>query len=152
MLFALGAGVATFFYAQTQKSEAPAPIPTTQVVVAARDSKDRRGARADPRTDAVRLRDPDGRGDGRAHRLSNRVGREHLVPSPRAEGRQGYGHDRRDVPNRPAGSQDPDPGEDHAVAGRSSFQASRTRSRVRSRSPSFTMTVSAAARKRSSLS
>ncbi|HEV8469260.1 MAG TPA: Flp pilus assembly protein CpaB [Candidatus Limnocylindria bacterium] len=37
MLFALGAGVATFFYAQTQKSEAPAPIPTTQVVVAARD-------------------------------------------------------------------------------------------------------------------
>jgi pilus assembly protein CpaB len=37
MLFALGAGVATFFYAQTQKSEAPAPIPTTQIVVAARD-------------------------------------------------------------------------------------------------------------------
>jgi len=37
MLFALGAGVATFFYAQTQKSEAPAPIPTSQVVVAARD-------------------------------------------------------------------------------------------------------------------
>jgi len=37
MLLELGAGVATFFYAQTQKSEAPAPIPTTQIVVAARD-------------------------------------------------------------------------------------------------------------------
>src|SRR5438552_15110607 len=36
MLFPLGAGAATLIYAQTQKSEAPAPIPTTQVVVAAR--------------------------------------------------------------------------------------------------------------------
>src|SRR5437870_1090599 len=29
--------MATFFYAQTSKSEAPAPIPTTEVIVAARD-------------------------------------------------------------------------------------------------------------------
>jgi pilus assembly protein CpaB len=37
MLFAVIAGVATFFYAQTQKSEAPARIPTTDVIVAARE-------------------------------------------------------------------------------------------------------------------
>ena len=37
LLFAVIAGMATFFYAQTSKSEAPAPIPTTDVIVAARD-------------------------------------------------------------------------------------------------------------------
>jgi len=37
LLFAVIAGMATFFYAQTSKSEAPAPIPTTEVIVAARD-------------------------------------------------------------------------------------------------------------------
>lgn len=37
LLFAVIAGVATFFYAQTQKSEAPAPIPTSNVIVAARE-------------------------------------------------------------------------------------------------------------------
>jgi len=37
LLFAVIAGFSTFFYAQTTKSEAPAPIPTTDVVVAARE-------------------------------------------------------------------------------------------------------------------
>jgi len=37
LLFAVIAGVSTFFYAQTTKSEAPAPIPTTDVIVAARE-------------------------------------------------------------------------------------------------------------------
>jgi pilus assembly protein CpaB len=37
LLFAAIAGVSTFFYAQTTKSEAPAPIPTTNVIVAARE-------------------------------------------------------------------------------------------------------------------
>jgi Flp pilus assembly protein CpaB len=37
LLFAVIAGTATFFYASATKSEAPAPIPTTQVVVAARE-------------------------------------------------------------------------------------------------------------------
>jgi Flp pilus assembly protein CpaB len=37
LLFAVGAGATTFFVANTAKSEAPAPIPTTNVVVAARD-------------------------------------------------------------------------------------------------------------------
>jgi Flp pilus assembly protein CpaB len=37
LLFAAIAGVSTFFYAQTTKSEAPAPIPTTDVIVAARE-------------------------------------------------------------------------------------------------------------------
>src|SRR2546426_442003 len=123
MLFALGAGVATFFYAQTQKSEAPAPIPTTQVVVAARDIPPKTQITPGDvklvkmNTEAVpaaavsdtaqvvgritlvgittgepilptRLAGPNGvafvvipsealGADGRAHRLSNRVGREH---------------------------------------------------------------------------
>jgi pilus assembly protein CpaB len=37
LLLAVIAGVFTFFYAQTTKSEAPAPIPTTPVIVAARE-------------------------------------------------------------------------------------------------------------------
>jgi Flp pilus assembly protein CpaB len=37
LLFALGAGATTFFVANTAKSEAPAPIPTSSVVVAARE-------------------------------------------------------------------------------------------------------------------
>jgi pilus assembly protein CpaB len=37
VLLAAIAGVFTFFYAQTTKSEAPAPIPTTAVIVAARE-------------------------------------------------------------------------------------------------------------------
>jgi Flp pilus assembly protein CpaB len=37
LLFAVIAGMATFFYAQTQRSEAPARIPTTDVIVAARE-------------------------------------------------------------------------------------------------------------------
>lgn len=36
-LFAVGAAATTFFLANTAKSEAPAPIPTTQIVVAARE-------------------------------------------------------------------------------------------------------------------
>jgi Flp pilus assembly protein CpaB len=36
-LFALGAGATTFFVANTAKSEAPAPIPTSSIVVAARE-------------------------------------------------------------------------------------------------------------------
>jgi Flp pilus assembly protein CpaB len=36
-LFAVGAGATTFFVANTAKSEAPAPIPTTTIVVAARE-------------------------------------------------------------------------------------------------------------------
>jgi len=37
LLFAVGAGATTFFVANTAKSEAPAPIPTSSIVVAARD-------------------------------------------------------------------------------------------------------------------
>ena len=37
LLFAVGAGATTFFVAQTAKSEAPAPIPTSSIVVAARE-------------------------------------------------------------------------------------------------------------------
>jgi pilus assembly protein CpaB len=37
LLLAMIAGVFTFFYAQTTKQEAPAPIPTTNVIVAARE-------------------------------------------------------------------------------------------------------------------
>ncbi len=37
LLFAVGAGATTFFVANTAKSEAPAPIPTSSVVVAARE-------------------------------------------------------------------------------------------------------------------
>ena len=37
LLFALGAGATTFFVANTAKSEAPAPIPTSNIVVAARE-------------------------------------------------------------------------------------------------------------------
>ena len=37
LLFAVGAGATTFFVANTAKSEAPAPIPTSSVIVAARD-------------------------------------------------------------------------------------------------------------------
>lgn len=37
LLFAVGAGATTFFVANTAKSEAPAPIPTTEVIVAARE-------------------------------------------------------------------------------------------------------------------
>jgi pilus assembly protein CpaB len=37
LLFAVGAGATTFFVAQTAKSEAPAPIPTSNVLVAARE-------------------------------------------------------------------------------------------------------------------
>jgi Flp pilus assembly protein CpaB len=36
-LFAVGAGATTFFVANTAKSEAPAPIPTTTILVAARE-------------------------------------------------------------------------------------------------------------------
>jgi Flp pilus assembly protein CpaB len=36
-LFAVGAGATTFFVANTAKSEAPAPIPTSTIVVAARE-------------------------------------------------------------------------------------------------------------------
>jgi pilus assembly protein CpaB len=36
-LFAVGAAATTFFLANTAKSEAPAPIPTTEVIVAARE-------------------------------------------------------------------------------------------------------------------
>jgi Flp pilus assembly protein CpaB len=37
LLFAVGAGATTFFVANTAKSEAPAPIPTSSIVVAARE-------------------------------------------------------------------------------------------------------------------
>jgi Flp pilus assembly protein CpaB len=37
LLFAVGAGATTFFVAQTAKSEAPAPIPTSSVIVASRE-------------------------------------------------------------------------------------------------------------------
>src|SRR5437879_13715552 len=37
LLFAVGAGATTFFVANTAKSEAPAPIPTSNIVVAARE-------------------------------------------------------------------------------------------------------------------
>jgi Flp pilus assembly protein CpaB len=37
LLFAVGAGATTFFVAQTAKSEAPAPIPTSSIIVAARE-------------------------------------------------------------------------------------------------------------------
>jgi Flp pilus assembly protein CpaB len=37
LLFAVGAGATTFFVANTAKSEAPAPIPTSNVIVAARE-------------------------------------------------------------------------------------------------------------------
>jgi pilus assembly protein CpaB len=36
-LFAVGAAATTFFLANTAKSEAPAPVPTTQIIVAARE-------------------------------------------------------------------------------------------------------------------
>ncbi len=37
LLFAVGAGATTFFVANTAKSEAPAPIPTSSIIVAARE-------------------------------------------------------------------------------------------------------------------
>lgn len=37
LLFAVGAGATTFFIANTAKSEAPAPIPTSSIIVAARE-------------------------------------------------------------------------------------------------------------------
>lgn len=37
LLFAVGAGATTFFVANTAKSEAPAPIPTSSILVAARE-------------------------------------------------------------------------------------------------------------------
>jgi Flp pilus assembly protein CpaB len=37
LLFAVGAGATTFFVANTAKSEAPAPIPTSNIIVAARE-------------------------------------------------------------------------------------------------------------------
>jgi pilus assembly protein CpaB len=37
LLFAVGAGLTTFFVANTAKSEAPAPIPTSNIIVAARE-------------------------------------------------------------------------------------------------------------------
>src|SRR6184192_922753 len=37
LLFAIGAGATTFFVANTAKSEAPAPIPTSSIIVAARE-------------------------------------------------------------------------------------------------------------------